>query len=36
MTGLQWLNLRGTKATPAGVAAVEKALPKCEILSGDD
>jgi hypothetical protein len=30
---LQWLNVRGTKATAAGVKALHAALPACEIQS---
>jgi internalin A len=33
---LQWLNLYGTEVTQAGVAELQKALPKCKILSNDD
>ena len=33
---LQWLNLRCTEVTQAGVATLQKALPKCKILTGDD
>ena len=32
LTGLQTLNLAGTKVTDAGVAELKKALPNCEII----
>jgi hypothetical protein len=31
---LEWLDLRRTKASAAGVAALQKALPKCKIIGG--
>jgi hypothetical protein len=33
---LRWLSLHGTKATAAGVAALQKELPACKILFSDD
>jgi hypothetical protein len=36
LKGLQWLNLRGTKVTVAGAATLERELPKCKIVLGDD
>ena len=32
LTGWQELDLTGTKVTAAGVAALQKALPKCKIV----
>jgi Leucine-rich repeat (LRR) protein len=34
LKGLQELNLSGTKVTDGGIADLQKALPKCRILSG--
>lgn len=31
LTNLEWLNLRGIKASAAGVAELRKALPQCQI-----
>jgi hypothetical protein len=36
MKSLRWLGLQRTRATPAGVAALKKALPACKILTDDD
>jgi len=32
MAELQWLNLRSTQVTDAGVADLQKALPDCQIF----
>ena len=34
LNNLQELDLRGTKTSEGAVAALQKALPKCKILSG--
>lgn len=34
LKSLQWLNLHDTEVTSEGVAALQKELPKCKILSG--
>jgi hypothetical protein len=34
LTDLTVLDLGGTKATAEGVAALQKALPKCKIAAG--
>src|SRR5207248_3335937 len=34
LTNLRELNLTGTRVTAAGVAELQKALPKCRILTG--
>jgi eukaryotic-like serine/threonine-protein kinase len=34
LTGLQEMDLRGAKVTKAGIAKLQKALPKCRIMSG--
>jgi len=34
LTGLEWLDLRGTKATAASVAELREALPNCQIEWG--
>jgi len=31
LTNLQWIDLRNTKVTASGVAALQKALPQCKI-----
>src|SRR5262249_3245991 len=35
LRNLQWLNLHNTEVTPAAVAALQKKLPKCTILSSE-
>jgi len=32
LTNLEWLDLRRTKASAAGVAELKKALPKCKVM----
>jgi hypothetical protein len=36
LKSLQWLSVHGTKVTAADVAALQKQLPGCKILAGDD
>jgi hypothetical protein len=34
LTNLEWLDLRRTKAAAAGIAELQRALPKCQIVTG--
>jgi hypothetical protein len=36
LKGLRWLNLRGTEVTAKGVAGLQRGLPKCKIMTGED
>ena len=36
LKSLRWLNLNRTEVTAAGVAGLQKDLPKCKIITGDD
>ncbi len=36
LKNLRWLNLSTADVTPKGIAALQKDLPKCKIITNDD